>query len=127
MTLSTGSFIGYDSGLYMSDETISPTSAVPAAMVKAVLVVGAFGWMAIVALLFAVQHPGKLLDPDSELGGANPIAQLLFDVCKARFGNGNAAASLLVLTAAAYILSSLIGSTGTSRKLYAMGRSVHLM
>lgn len=124
LTFSTGSFISYDSGLYMSDETLYPTSAVPAAMVKAVLLVGITGWAAIVALLFAIQHPGKLLDPNAELGGENPLAQLLFDVCKVRLGTGNAAAPFLSLTAAAFILSSLIGSTGTSRKLYAMGRQV---
>lgn len=115
---------GWDTTIYMTEECLRPTYAVPAALWRGFVWVGSCSGLSLVMLLFSIQDPNQLHSSSAVFGGTGPVSQILWDVTQARFGSGSASAMFMVLIAMSLFMMCLFLLIGTSRKLYAMSRWV---
>ncbi|MEW5300876.1 MAG: hypothetical protein WDW36_003772 [Sanguina aurantia] len=113
---------GWDTTIYMTEESLRPTYTVPTALRSGFLWVTSCGGLSLVMILFSIQHPVNLLSSSSVFGGKQPVSQILWDVTQARLESGSASVVFLALEAMGLFLMCLFLVIGSSRKLYAMSR-----
>ncbi|KIY96396.1 hypothetical protein MNEG_11564 [Monoraphidium neglectum] len=104
LLMSQWTITGFDASAHMSEETTGAALAAPYGILSAVGASAVIGWAYIFALVFCIQDPSNLFNPDSATGGALPVFQIFWDVFQSKWGSGKASLVLAVfpLIAALY-------------------------
>ncbi|KAK9810733.1 hypothetical protein WJX73_003784 [Symbiochloris irregularis] len=113
---------GFDSCSHLSEEIKGANSAAPLAMLWSILATSVIGFALLLGLLFCVQDPDNLFNPQ-DAGEGYAAGQLVFDVFKRRFGSGTGCVSVLLIFFLGGAMCTIACVTSTSRMMFAFARS----
>ncbi|PNH00017.1 Amino-acid permease BAT1, partial [Tetrabaena socialis] len=112
-------FLGFDASAHVCEETRHADINAPRGMVAAAGTTAVCGYAYLLSLNASVPHPRALLDPNSVTRGDHAVAQLLWDVHKAAFGDGRGALPMLSIPLVAALMCVYQSVANNARMLYA--------
>ncbi|GFH20872.1 uncharacterized protein HaLaN_18071, partial [Haematococcus lacustris] len=120
LLMSQWSIMGYDACVHLAEETVDVGTSVSWGLVLAVAGSCGMGLCTLLCLNFSMQSLDNLVKEDSVTTG---MAQLTWDVFKARYGYGHGSiASMSSIVLVAMFMSCLTAITANSRMVYAFSR-----
>ncbi|GFH15316.1 uncharacterized protein HaLaN_11520 [Haematococcus lacustris] len=120
LLMSQWSIMGYDACVHLAEETVDVGTSVSRGLVLAVAGSCGMGLCTLLCLNFSMQSLDNLVNEDSVTTG---MAQLTWDVFRARYGYGHGSiASMSSIALVAMFMSCLTAITANSRMVYAFSR-----
>ncbi|GFH13453.1 amino acid carrier 1 [Haematococcus lacustris] len=113
--------LGYDSCIHMCEEVVDAGNSACWSLVASVAAACLMGLLTLLSLTFSLQSQETLFNPVSASGG-NGVAQLTWDVFKARYGTGHGALLPLCLPSVALFCCACTSMTANGRMVYAFSR-----
>ncbi|XP_073388875.1 amino-acid permease BAT1 homolog isoform X2 [Physcomitrium patens] len=121
LLISQYTITGYDASAHMSEETKSSDKNGAYGILSAIIISLIVGWGYILGLSFVVIDPAALLNEANDAGGY-AVAQVFYNVFKARYGSGTGGIVCLGIVGVAIYFCGMSSITSNSRMVYAFSR-----
>ncbi|CAK8573989.1 unnamed protein product [Lathyrus sativus] len=121
LLMSQYTLTGYDASAHMTEETKGADRNGPKGIISAVGISVIVGWGYIIGITYAVTDIPYLLSENNDAGGY-AIAEIFYQVFKARYGNGIGGIICLGIVAVAIFFCGMGTITSNSRMAYAFSR-----
>lgn len=118
--------VGYDAAAHMSEETQGAAMAGPISLIATIVSGFVVGFCYVLALLFSVQDPGRVISADAESAGLNGPMQITYDALAGRFGSGVGALGMFVVPLMCSLFCGNACLTTCSRVMWSFSRDGNL-